>query len=416
MKIVLYALNFSPELIGIGKYVGEMAQWLVEQGHEVRVVTAPPYYPDWQLKSGYRKYWYSYEEFHGVQVARAPIYVPAKPRGLNRVLHLVSFAITSFPLLLRQGFWRPDIIWVTEPPLFCTPGALIAAKLLGARSWLHIQDYEVSSGFELGLLKGKFIRTIVLSTESWLMRQFDRVSSISVQMLRSAAIKTGSEEHLRLFPNWVDTHQIAPPTGPNRFRHELGIADDKIVALYSGNMGVKQGLSVMAEAAKLLKDHPNLEFVFCGNGARRTELVRRCEGLRNVRFLDLQPTERLGELLGMADIHLLPQRLNAGDLMQPSKLTGMFASGRPVIATATADTDLGRMVVNRGLIAEPEDPRALAAAISSLAEQPDLRRSLGRAARQFAEANLSSEIVLRSFERDLTQLLAGDVEVKSVDI
>lgn len=413
MKIVLYALNFAPEPIGIGKYVGEMAQWLMEHGHEVRVVTAPPYYPSWRRMPGYRKHWYSYEERRGVKIWRAPLYVPAKPRGLNRIVHLVSFAITSFPLLLRQVLWAPDVIWVVEPPLFCTPGALIVAKLFGARSWLHIQDYEVSAGFELGLLKGKLMRDVVLAAESWIMRQFDRVSSISAQMLESAAVKTGIPERLCMFPNWVDTQQIVPRAGPNRYRKELGIGDDHLVVLYSGNMGAKQGLEVMASAAKLLHGYPKLVFVFCGAGACKVDLVRACEGLSNVRFTDLQPTERLGEWLGMADIHLLPQRLNTGDLVLPSKLTGMLASGRPVVATAMADTDLGRIVVNCGLITEPQSAEALARAITHLAEHPDLRISLGNAARQFAVANLGRDAVLRAFEMEVSQLVGQAPQAKT---
>ena len=114
-------------------------------------------------------------------------------------------------------------------------------------------------------------------------------------------------------------------------------------------MGAKQGLELLAEMALMLKDQPGLEFVFCGNGAGRAELVKRCESMANVRFLDLQPVERLGDLLGLADIHLLPQRADAADLVMPSKLTGMLSSGRPVVAGARPETELGKVTAECGI-------------------------------------------------------------------
>jgi len=194
---------------------------------------------------------------------------------------------------------------------------------------------------------------------------------------------------------------IRPLTGPSPFRAQLGIADDTVVALYSGNMGGKQGLEVLADMAVLLRDVPNIAFVFCGMGAGRADLMARCAGLPNVHFMDLQPVERLGDLLGLADIHLLPQRADAADLVMPSKLTGMLSSGRPVLAGARADTELGQVVSTCGRIVPPEDASAFADAMLSLASQPELRRELGIKARACAEARFARDAVLERFEQDL---------------
>ncbi|MCK4703844.1 MAG: colanic acid biosynthesis glycosyltransferase WcaI, partial [Gammaproteobacteria bacterium] len=120
MKIIIYSINYYPELIGIGKYNGEMAEWLADKGHEVSVITAPPYYPAWVVKSGYSRFWFKKEKLNQVNVIRCPLWVPSKPSGLKRILHLFSFAFTSFPVI----FWyairhRPEIIFVVEPPIFC---------------------------------------------------------------------------------------------------------------------------------------------------------------------------------------------------------------------------------------------------------------------------------------------------------
>ncbi|MBT2323196.1 glycosyltransferase WbuB [Variovorax paradoxus] len=406
MKLLVYGINFAPELTGIGKYTGEMVACLAAQGHEVRVVTAPPYYPDWAVWPGYRASRYTQETWHGATVLRTPLWVPRKVSGAKRLLHLASFALASIPALFAQWRWKPDVVWVTEPPLFCTPAALLFARLCSAKTWLHIQDYEVDAAFELGLLKGARLRAFVAAVERGLMRRFDRISTISQRMIERASSKGIEPERLVSLPNWADVSAIQPLQGASPYRAELGIRSDAVVALYSGNMGAKQGLELLAEMALMLKDQPGLEFVFCGNGAGRAELMKRCEQLANVRFLDLQPADRLGDLLGLADIHLLPQRADAADLVMPSKLTGMLSSGRPVVAGARADTELGKVVSECGVAVPPDDAKAFAQAVVALAAQPELRRELGRRSRAYAEARFDRDVVLAQFERDLEACIA----------
>ena len=408
MKILFYGINFAPELTGIGKYTGEMAQWFAEQGHEVRVITAPPYYPAWKVSEGYQNA-YVTEQWNGVTVYRTPLWVPAQPNGVKRLVHLASFALSSLPTLFKQWFWKPDIVWTVEPALMCAPATVAFAKLNGAKSWLHVQDYEVNAAFDMGLIRAKWLRGFVEACERWLMRCFDRVSSISGQMLKLANDKGIDEQKIISFPNWVDISAIQPLKNVSPYRKELKISDDKIVALYSGNMGGKQGLEILAESARIIAEQniENIQFVFCGNGAGRADLEQACTGINNVMFLDLQPFERLGELLGLADIHLLPQRADAADLVMPSKLTGMLASGKSVIATAEAETELGYVITQGaqcGLIVEPENGQALAEAIVQLSQDADSRRIYGQNGRCYAEQKLDRNTILKEFEQQLIDL------------
>jgi colanic acid biosynthesis glycosyl transferase WcaI len=426
VKILIVGTNYHPEKIGIGKYTGEMAEWLAEHGHEVRVVTAPPYYPQWRVTEGYSNGWSRQEAQQAKQVQvtgdngqanighlviyRCPLWVPAKPSGLKRVLHLASFALSSLPIMLWQILWKPDLVLIIEPPLFCAPGAWLIARLSGAKAWLHVQDLEVDAAFDLGLLPSGKIRKLILFFESFLLRRFDKVSTIASKMAERLETKGINPEKIVLFPNWVEiTGLRIEDTGLIGFRAELGIEADAVVALYSGNMGGKQGLEILAQVAKLQAQGaglvPEVIFVFCGNGAGRADLVALCDGLPNVRFMDLQPLERLGELLAMADIHLLPQRANAADLMMPSKLTGMLASSRPVVATANAETELANVVSGCGLVVPPEQPQAFADAINTLAQDAMMRIRLGKAGRAYAEANLDREVLLGRFESELKTLV-----------
>ncbi|MEJ1964432.1 MAG: WcaI family glycosyltransferase [Gammaproteobacteria bacterium] len=338
MRVLIVAINFAPELTGIGKYVGDMTAWMTEAGIDVRVVTAPPYYPEWSVRKGYSGRRYTTEQLCGAKVIRCPLWVPRRPGGLTRVLHLISFAISSFPVVLWQALtWRPETVMVIEPPLSCAPTAWLAARLCGARAWLHVQDLEVDAAFNLGMLRRPWLRKLVLATERALMRRFDRVTSISQRMLARLREKGVTDEQLGFFPNWVDTDVIRPINGSSTLRAALGITGDTPVLLYSGNMGEKQGLEVIVEVARLFDASAEKGlFMLCGDGAARARIERAADGLTNVRFIPLQPVERLNELLNLADIHLLPQREDTEGLVMPSKLTAIMASGKPVVAEPTA--------------------------------------------------------------------------------
>lgn len=404
MKILVYGINFAPEPMGVGRYTGEMAAALKQAGHEVRVITALPYYPTWKVSADYSPHRYAFDQWKGIPVSRAPLWVPVRPGGRKRVLHLLSFAVTSLPLLVRQLFWRPDVVWMAAPAFVCAPAALVAAKLTGARSWMHVQDFEVDIAFGMGLISGSVWKKLVFSCESWLMRRFDHVSTISKAMVARARAKGVAEERLSLVPNWADVDAVAPLRGPSPFRAELGIPANAVVALYSGTMGVKQGVDWVAETAVALKDHPNLYFVLCGDGALRAQAEATCAHLPNVRFMPLQPLDKLGALLGLADVHLLPQRADAAEMVMPSKLTGMLASGRPVVGMAAPGTELAEVVQGCGVVVAHGDVAAFADAVRYLADLPALRSELGRQARAFADSHLAAKTVLAQLERELVLL------------
>jgi colanic acid biosynthesis glycosyl transferase WcaI len=394
MKILICSLNFAPEPTGIGKYSGEMAAWLAAHGHEVRAVVAPPYYPQWQVDPSYRWPPFRREEWNGVDVWRAPLWVPKLPGGGARIVHLLSFAFTTFPVMLFQMFWQPDLVISIAPAFFCAPAALVTARLCGARAWLHMQDFEADIAFRMKLLKGALLQRTILRMESWILRRFDSVSSISGRMVHKLLEKGVPPERVHFFPNWVDIGHIRPTSSSGTYRSQLGIAADAIVVLYSGTLGNKQGLMVVPATAARLAARNDVVFVVCGDGVMKPELEAACAGLSNTRFIPLQPFERLGDLLCMADIHLLPQSLGAEDLVLPSKLSGMLASGRPVIATCQSGTELDTVVSTCGIVVPPEDSAALADAICRLADDPTLRTHLGRCARVYAEDNFDRDIVL----------------------
>jgi colanic acid biosynthesis glycosyl transferase WcaI len=414
LRILVYGLNFAPEPTGIGRFTGDMARWLAARGHEVRAVTAPPYYPEWRIAEGYRRAGWRRETLDGVDVRRSPLYVPARQSGLRRVAHLFSFSTSSWlPVLWHAARWKPDIVFNVEPALLTAPGALYAAWLADSLPWLHVQDFEIDAAFELGLLPAR-LGGPARRLERGLTRAFGVVSTISPNMLLRLAEKGVARDRTVLFPNWVEVDRIRPDAPAAALRARLGIGEDKIVALYSGNMGTKQGVGTIVEAADRLLGNPSaaaaVHFMLCGEGAGRRELERslasRPHLARRVRLLPLVPEADLPALLALADIHLLPQRAEAADLVMPSKLGGMLASGRPIIAAAAAETQIAAAVAGCGIVVPPDDPAAFADALATLADDEARRRTLGAEARRRAVVEWDRERVLGAFERELFARLA----------
>jgi colanic acid biosynthesis glycosyl transferase WcaI len=406
MRILIYSTNFAPEPTGVGKYSGEMAAWLADHGHEVRVVAAPPYYPEWRTDRKYVWPPFRREQWRGVDVWRTPLWVPKAPNGLARILHLLSFAITSFPVMMWQVLWRPELVLTVAPAFVCAPAGLLTARLVRAQSWLHLQDFEIDVAFGLGLLKGRLLQRIVLRIERSILRRFDTVSTISGRMIERLLTKGVVPERTRYLPNWVNITRTRHGSAQG-YRAQLGIPGDAVVALFSGTLGGKQGLMVIPAAADLLRSRQNIVFVVCGDGVMKHSLETAVAGLANVRLLPLQPAERLADLLGMADIHLLPQSSDAADLVLPSKLSGMLASGRPVIATCRPGTEISEIVSQCGLVVAPKDSTAFALAVSRLADDTTMRLELGRRAREFAESNFERDAVLGTLFGALERAVPG---------
>ena len=395
MRFLIIGINYSPELTGIGKYTGDMCEWLAGQGFEVRVVTAPPSYPEWKVARGYSGMAYRKERLGGVDVYRCPLWVPRRPTGVRRLLHLATFALTSLPVILWQAVtWRPDVVLVIAPGLASAPAGWLAARVSGSLAWLHMQDFEVDIAFELGMLRSRALRFLFEGLEKWLLRRFDRVSTISEKMLERLAAKGVEREQRMLFPNWVDTEQIRPTREENTLRSELGISDGVSVLLYSGTMGPKHGLECLVEAAQSLVFRMDILFLLCGDGVARPGLEQMAQGLRNVKFIPIQPANRLNELLNLAEVHLLPQRGEAQDFVMPSKLTGMLASGRPVVTMAARGTQIANVVNGCGIVVQPGDVVGMKHALVELIGDARRRRKLGNAGRQYSVEHWGRESVL----------------------
>lgn len=408
MKLLLNSLNYSPELTGIGKYNGEMCPELVKRGVDVNAIVAPPYYPEWEVHSGFSQWTYKRINDNGVNITRCPLYVPKNVTTLKRLVHLCSFAFTSGLALISNVFSKPDVILVVQPSLFCAPIALLTAKLTGAKSVMHIQDYEIDAMFGLGMVGEGKITNFVKSTESWLMRRFDAISTISYSMIENAKLKGVNENNIIYFPNWSDTEFVTPETSGTQLKYEWGFLPTDKIVLYAGNIGNKQGLEIVLEAAKHFANQPDIKFVLVGAGAYVETLkqLAKEQQLSHVYFKPLQPWGKVPQMLSLADIHLVVQKKGAADAVLPSKLTNILSAGGHALVTAEQHTELGKIADNHPGIftcVEPENPQAFIAGITDLLEKN--ATSYNDVARKFAEQYLAKDKILDQFMADLHNLI-----------
>lgn len=408
MKFMLYSLNYTPELTGIGKYNGELAPFLAEQGEVVDVITAAPYYPEWKIHNGHKNKWLTVAEAENLIVHRCPLYVPSQVTTIKRLFHLSSFALSSGIKLFSLYHKKPDVVFVVQPTLFCVPAALVFCKLAGAKSILHIQDFEVDAMFGLGLGGNDgFAKKIIRKTESWLMRRFDCVSTISYSMINNARNKGVEDNRLLFFPNWADTEFVTPDIDGSAIKAELGFDITKKIVLYSGNIGQKQGLEVVLDAAQTYKDHTDVCFLIIGTGAYKETLQKMAKerGLDNVTFLPLQPWEKVPAILAMADVHLVVQKRGAADAVLPSKLTNILSAGGHALVTAERDTELGLLLDKYPGIYTCVEPESTSAFIDGLDHllNSDLSKK-NKVARKYAIENLSKDMVINRFKEDLANI------------
>jgi colanic acid biosynthesis glycosyl transferase WcaI len=408
MKIIIYGINYAPELTGIGKYTGEMASWLAKEGHEVTVVTAPPYYPEWQVHKTYKGKWWSKENREGVTVYRCPLYVPKNVTSAKRIIHEFSFLAGFFPVWLLTFLQKKyDVVLCISPPFHLGLLPLLYAKIRGVKFINHIQDLQVDAAKDLGMIKNKRFLDLMFGTEKFILDKGDFVSTISTGMLKKIKRKYIEESKTFLFPNWVDEDFIYPLPKEESLRKEFGIPEGDRVILYSGNLGEKQGLEIILEVARHFTKRKDVHFIISGTGGGKDKLVKQAEehGLTNIRFLPLQPYEKLAALLATADIHLVLQKKSASDLVMPSKLTGILAAAGCALVTALPGTSLYHLIHRHqmGILVEPESTLALTQGIEDalLMNLDTLREN----ARKYAKKHLSKNNILSEFEEQLISIV-----------
>jgi len=399
-RILIHSLFFRPEMTGISKYSGEMTDWLVENGFECTVITAFPFYPYWKIQAPYTNRWYKKEvnEDSSLTIYRCPLYVPANPTGMKRIIHEGTFLFTSFFIFFRLLFSkRFDLIISVAPPFHLAFVAFFYRFFKGTKVVHHIQDLQVDMAREMNMIKSKALLTFLERLEKYVIKSADFVSTISLGM--TTKIKNKVAREIVNFPNWANIDHYYPLKDKAELKKEWGFEPEDKVVLYSGSIGEKQGLDQIISVAEVSKANKEIKYVICGTGSYKDHLIAMVEDkkLENVYFLPLQPNESFNRFLNMADLHLIIQKKDAGDLVMPSKLTTMLSIGGVVLATANPGTSLYDTLYHHkiGILVEPENNVALYEAIIAHVNSGSVEQQ--EHIRNYAVSNISINGVMSSF-------------------
>lgn len=409
LRITLWGINYAPEPVGIAPYNRDLAEFLAGRGHEVSAVTTFPYYPQWRKEPGDRGRWDRAETVGGVRVVRCWCYVPAVATKLRRILHELSFGLVSTFRLLTLP--RADVYVVVSPPLGLGFFAWLVTSLKRSRFVFHVQDLQPDAAVELGLIRRGWLVRALYALERLAYAKAAAVSGISAGMMEAFRRKGVPAEKCTLLPNWVRPAAAPAQPGPTRAgaRRLFGIAEGAMLAIYAGNLGRKQHLEILLEAAGLLMAWPQeegdrIQLIIAGDGAARAGLEEWLHDYPRTGMLQLLPLlseERYAALLRAADVALITQAAGTGQVFFPSKLLSVLAAGLPVVAVADESSQLARAVWAGGFgaVVPPGDAAELAA----------LLRGLGRFRAQLAAwagrsdwvQQFSREAILPRFEEML---------------
>jgi colanic acid biosynthesis glycosyl transferase WcaI len=400
VKLVYVTPHFDPDVAPTGIIATRLATELAARGHHIDVVTSLPWYRNHRIEPGYSGRLVRHEDKPWGHITRIhPFPAPDKTNILRRAAGFAGFSI----LAALQGARGEDAdaVLAMSPPLTLGLTGWVVARARSAALVLNVQDVFPDIAVELGLLRRPRLIAAGRRLERWCYDHADVITVLSEDLRENVAVKTRSP--VNVVPNFVDTEWIRPLDEENSYRREFGL-EGKTVVMYAGNVGLSQSLDIVVDAAAALAYEEDLVFVINGGGAARSGLERRAAGLANLRFVDMQPEDRLPEVLAAGDIHLVPLKRGLARSSVPSKMYSILAAARPFVAGVDEGSEVARVVdrSGAGIAVPPEDAEALAKAIRMLLDSPESAARMGAAGRRFAEAWVSPQAVAETYERLFT--------------
>ncbi|MFF2008514.1 glycosyltransferase [Streptomyces sp. NPDC058195] len=399
--LLVVSTNYAPELTGIGPYAAQLAEHWAAAGADTHVLAGMPHYPSWRTDPRYRGVWRATEERAGVTVHRRRHYVPPRQSALRRALFEAT--VLGHGLLSPPRVRPPDAVVSQIPSL---AGGVIGARLAARHRAPYIpvvQDLMGAAAAQSGIRGGSRAAALATAAERRALRSAALVGVIHESFVPRVAAYGVDPGRIRTVPNW--SHVKAPSVDRAGTRARLGWSDGIPVVLHAGNMGLKQGLEVLVDAARLA---PGIRVVLMGDGNQREALRGRAAGLRNLDFLPPAGEDEFTDILAAADVLAVTQRASVLDMSVPSKLTSYFVSGRPVVASVAEGGGTAQEVQRSGagLLVAPEDPAALLSAVRNLVEAPAGADALGANGPQYVARHLGRKAGLARFDALLTEVLA----------
>lgn len=397
MRILIICQYFPPEP---HRLMGELASTLASFGHEVTVLTGFPHWPAGKLYPGYRMRLYVREETGGITVFRMPLYPDHSASALKRALNLASF-VGSACLIAPWVVPRPDVVYVISPPPLVIP-AWLFGFVWGVPLTYEVQDMWPEALVGAGMAPGGAVLALVGALAKRAFATAAAIRVISPGFRRDLISRGVPQERIRVISNWVDAEVERSAPEPGAAVPDCPELAGKFVVMFTGNIGLAQGLEVVLDAAELLRDAPNVVFVLAGDGVElpRLERLRRERGIDNVVFIGRRRPEEMPALMSRADVLLVHLRDKPGlRTCIPHKTLSYLASGKPVLAAVRGDTADLILREGAGVTCEPENAADMARAVRLLRSMPACKLArFGQNGRAAARERYSRELLVREVE------------------
>ena len=403
MRIAFISAIFPPEPEPSSVMAGELVRGWTKAGHEVTVISPLPNrphgarYPDFPLCLWTVR---SFEQARSIRVWSWLIGTRRRP--LARILENLTFGVNSAVALLLMR--RPDVVVLESWPVLATAAVMTVCAARGIKVINYVKDIYPEAAVAAGILHEPGAATVLLRIDRWVCRRADRNVVISngaaTLLARSRNVPAAK---LRVISDWLDLRAIAPTGGGPKWRKEHGLAADELVFMFAGTMGYASRVDLLVDVAEKLRAQDKIRLLCVGQGPlkpRMEEEIRR-RGLKNLTLLPLQPRESVSDMQSAADVMLLTTSAQIGSTSVPSKLITYLAVGKPVICAVPDGTDVAKLVQEErlGLVIPPEDPAALADAITHMAAtEHSARAATGHRARAVALERYSLESALSRFD------------------
>jgi glycosyltransferase involved in cell wall biosynthesis len=407
LRIAILTHYYAPEVGAPQTRLGETARLLAGFGHEVRVITGPPHYPDGHVRPGYSAAEVRHERIDGIEVLRLPVLVRPNRGFLDRVVDQGSF---SFAAVASAATIRwSDAFLVDSPPLFLGLTARVLAAVTRRPYVFHVADPWPDFPIAMGAIRGR----LPIAAARWLETQAYRgaavVTTVSDALVRRLDANPAAQGRVRLLPNGVDVRRFREGDDGRAARAALGWPEARLSLAYVGTIGLAQGVGTLLAAMVRLRDDDVVLHVY-GDGVERAELEERArtDGLVNVRFHGSVPASQVPRILAAVDASVvLLRRGPLYDESVPTKLVEGLAAGRPVIVSAAGESARIVRDAAAGFVAEPEDVDGLVGAIRSCLESLN-RAAIGAAGRDVAEKTFDRVAIARRLEGYLAEAVADE--------
>ena len=389
MHLLLLGLNYYPDKLGNAPLMTGLCEGLVQRGHKVTVVCAFPHHETGRIEAEYRGKLFARDHHNGVDILRVWLYAP-EGGTLAKMANYSSFTATA--LAAAATVKNIDAVFTPSPPLTLGLVDQAISRFRKVPFIYNLQDLFPEAAIRLGVMTNPLMIRAFQRLERHVLRRADHLSVICNSFKHHCEDLGVHGDKISVIPNYTDVDFIRPlPKKNNSFREELGYKG-KFVVQFSGRMGYSQGLETVVSAWRKLADLKDLRLMLVGDGQARPMLETELGNDPHVVLLPTQPRARLPELLAAGDVGLAPLRHGMAGTSVPSKIFGILAAGRPVIAAVDEGSDAQTLIEDAecGIVIPPEDASKLAAAIRALYGERRRAAQLGRNGRRYVQTHHST--------------------------